>query len=199
MPKQVSIAGRTLDARWVATGLRLAVGAVFLFSGFSKVVDISLTTRSVRAYDLLPEAIVPTVGAGLPVLELALAGLLLTGLLVRPAAVATTVICAAFFIGVASAWARGLTIQCGCFGNSGQAPHPVPGYIRELVLNALMILACSRLILRPGSRLSLDALLGLQIDDLDFPDDYPDNHFPDNDGDPDDPDDSNHPPIGVQQ
>jgi uncharacterized membrane protein YphA (DoxX/SURF4 family) len=193
VPKQVSIAGRTVDARWVTTGLRLAVGAVFLFSGFSKVVDITLTTRSVRAYDLLPEAIVPTVGAGLPVLELALAALLLTGLLIRPAAVVTTVICAAFFIGVASAWARGLTIQCGCFGNGGQAPHPVPGYIRELVLNSLMILACSWLIRRPASRFSLDTGLGLRAelpDDLDFPDDVDAS---------DDPDDSNHPPIGVQQ
>jgi uncharacterized membrane protein YphA (DoxX/SURF4 family) len=192
VPKQVSIAGKTVDARWVSTVLRLAVGAVFLFSGLSKVVDISLTTRSVRAYDLLPEAIVPTVGAGLPVLELALAALLLTGLLIRPAAVVTTVICAAFFIGVASAWARGLTIQCGCFGNGGQAPHPVPGYIRELVLNSLMILACSWLIRRPASRFSLDAGLGLELDESEFLD-------VDEPLDADEPDDPNHPSIGVQQ
>jgi uncharacterized membrane protein YphA (DoxX/SURF4 family) len=154
-----------MDARWIGTVLRVAVGAVFAFSGFTKVVDIDLTIRSVRAYDLLPETIVPTVGAALPVLELALAALLLSGLLIRPAAALTILICAAFFIGVASAWARGLTIECGCFGNGGQAPHPVPGYIRELVLNTLMILASGWLIRRPASRWSLDSALGLRVDD----------------------------------
>jgi uncharacterized membrane protein YphA (DoxX/SURF4 family) len=160
----VGLLGRSLDQRWLTTGLRLAVGAVFVFSGLTKVVDIDGTIRAVRAYQLLPEAVVPTVGSGLPVLELALAGLLISGLLIRPAAVLTSVICAAFFLGVASAWARGLQIQCGCFGNGGLTAHPVPGYVRELVLNGLMIAACSWLIRRPVSRWSLDSALGLRVD-----------------------------------
>jgi uncharacterized membrane protein YphA (DoxX/SURF4 family) len=154
--------GRSLDARWVSLILRVAVGLVFAFSGLAKVVDTDTTTRSVRAYKLLPEAIVPTVGSALPVLELALAVLLLLGLLTRVAAGITSLLSLAFFIGITSAWARGLTIECGCFGNSGQAPHPVPGYIRELALNALIITACAWLLRRPASRWSLDTALGLQ-------------------------------------
>jgi uncharacterized membrane protein YphA (DoxX/SURF4 family) len=163
---------RSADPRLVSTGARLVVGAVFAVSGWTKVVDIEGTVRTVRAYDLLPESLVPTVGRGLPVLELALAALLLTGLLTRVAAAVTAPLCVAFIIGVSSAWARGLEIHCGCFGNDGANAHPVPGYIRELVLNAFLILACAWLLRRPDSRWSLDSTLGLRVeDDYDDPDD----------------------------
>jgi uncharacterized membrane protein YphA (DoxX/SURF4 family) len=157
-------------SRWLSTAARLGVGGVFLVSGLTKVVDIDGTVRAVRAYRLLPEAVVPAVGTGLPVLELALAALLLTGLLTRVAAIITVPISAAFFFGVSAAWARGLEIHCGCFGNDGANAHPVPGYIRELVLNAVIILACGWLIRWPGSYWSLDSGLGLQIDDDMFDD-----------------------------
>jgi uncharacterized membrane protein YphA (DoxX/SURF4 family) len=168
--QQVSIMGRRFDARWTGTLARAVIGLVFAFSGFTKVRDIDGTIRSVRAYDLLPEAIAPTIGSALPVLELALAALLLTGLLTRAAAIVTVPLSAAFFLGVASAWARGLTIQCGCFGNGGLTVHPVPGYVRELVLNAILIAAAGWLIRRPASRWSLDTALGLSVpDDNDLP------------------------------
>jgi uncharacterized membrane protein YphA (DoxX/SURF4 family) len=183
------VSRQSFDRRWVSTGLRVAVGAVFAFSGFTKVVDIDGTIRAVRAYQLLPEAIVPTVGSALPVLELALSALLLTGLLTRPAAAITMPLCAAFFIGVASAWARGLNIQCGCFGNGGLTPHPVPGYVRELVLNGLMIIAAGWLLRRPASRWSLDVALGLRAGNLDEHEDGAEEFD-------DDPEDTS---IGVQQ
>jgi uncharacterized membrane protein YphA (DoxX/SURF4 family) len=169
--QQVDNPGRRFDVRWVSTAARLLIGAVFAFSGFTKVVDIDGTIRAVRAYQLLPEVIIPTIGAGLPVLELALAALLLTGLLTRVAAIITVPLSAAFFLGVASAWARGLSIECGCFGNGGLTANPVPGYVRELVLNAVLMIAAGWLIRRPVTRWSLDTALGLQIEpDLD-PDD----------------------------
>lgn len=164
MPQPVSILGRRVDARWVSTVARVAIGLVFAFSGFTKVVDIDGTIRSVRNYRLLPEAVVPTVGTALPVLELALAALLLTGMLTRVAAIITVPVCAAFFFGVAWAWANGLTIECGCFGSGGPTAHPVPGYIRELVLNTLLILAAGWLIRHPASRWSLDSALALSVD-----------------------------------
>lgn len=146
---------------WAGTVARLAVGGVFAFSGWEKIVDIGETIRSVRNYRLLPEAIVPTVGTALPALELALAALLLLGLLTRVAAAVTIPLSTAFFVGVGSAWARGLQIQCGCFGNGGATANPVPGYVRELVLNALIVAACTWLVRHPVTRWSLDGALGL--------------------------------------
>jgi uncharacterized membrane protein YphA (DoxX/SURF4 family) len=164
VPQQVSILGRRADARWVSTAARVAIGLVFAFSGFAKVMDIDGTIRAVRNYRLLPEVVVPIVGTALPLLELALAALLLAGLLTRMAAIVTVPLSAAFFIGVVSAWARGLTIECGCFGNGGPTAHPVPGYVRELVLNAFLMTAAAWLIRRPASRWSLDAALGISVE-----------------------------------
>ena len=149
------------DPSWVSTAARLAVGLTFLASGGTKIVDVEGTVRSVRAYRLLPEAVVPAVGTALPVLELGLAVLLLAGLATRAAAAITLPLSAAFAVGVGSAWARGLRIECGCFGDGGPSANPVPGYVRELVINALILAAAAWLLRRPASRLSADAALRL--------------------------------------
>lgn len=154
-----------MDARWLSTGARLVIGITFAISGYTKVVDIDGTIRSVRAYRLLPEAIVPAVGSALPMLELALAALLLTGLMTRFAAMATIPLSTAFFIGVASAWALGLKINCGCFGNGGLSDNPVPGYVRELLINTVLIGCAVWLVRRPRTRASLDAAVGLDPED----------------------------------
>lgn len=146
---------------WIGPVVRLLAGGVFLYTGFAKIQDVDETIRSVRNYQLLPEAIVPTVGSALPILELVLGGLLVAGLLTRFTAALTALASLAFFIGVASAWARGLQIECGCFGNGGYTADPVPGYVRELVLNAAIMLGCAWLIRYGAGRLSLDRRLGL--------------------------------------
>ena len=98
---------------------RLVVGGVWVVAGWIKRADPSESVRAVRAYDLLPEGLVPLVGHGLPVLELVVGVCLVLGLLTRPAAVASVVLLVAFVIGISSAWARGLSIECGCFGGGG--------------------------------------------------------------------------------
>ena len=145
----------------LSTLARLIAGGVFAVSGWTKVVDVEATVRSVRAYDLLPESLVRVTGTGLPVLELGLAALLLTGLATRLAAVLTALLGVAFLGGVASAWARGLSIECGCFGNGGPTANPVPGYVRELVLNTVLIGLAAWLFRHPASRFSLDGALRL--------------------------------------
>lgn len=145
----------------VPAAARLFAGGIYLWFGLAKIIDVDLTIRSVRAYQILPEAIVPAFGTALPVVEMALGVLLVAGLVTRAAALATGLLSLAFFLAICSAWVRGLSIECGCFGNSGYTADPVPGYVRELVINALIIAACWWLIRRPASRFSLDSALGL--------------------------------------
>jgi uncharacterized membrane protein YphA (DoxX/SURF4 family) len=146
---------------WISVAARLVAGGIYTGFGLAKITDIDGVIRSVRAYQLLPEVVVPAAGTVLPVIEIAIGVLLLTGLVTRAAAVLTGLFSLAFFIGVSSVWARGLSIECGCFGNGGYTSHPVPGYIRELVLNAVIIAASLWLIRRPASRFSLDVALRL--------------------------------------
>jgi uncharacterized membrane protein YphA (DoxX/SURF4 family) len=161
MPRSLSIGRRRPSPEAISTVARLVAGGVFAVSGWTKVVDVEATVRSVRAYELLPEPLVRAVGTSLPVLELGLAVLLLTGLATRFAAGLTAVLAVVFAAAVASAWARGLSIECGCFGDGGFTANPVPGYVRELVLDTVLLGLALRLLRRPASRFSLDGALRL--------------------------------------
>jgi hypothetical protein len=65
-----------------------------------------------------------------------------------------------FMVGIASAWARGLEIQCGCFGGGGNVKESAtPGYIRDLLRDLGLLLASAWLVWQPRTWLSLDSFL----------------------------------------
>ncbi|NPC97844.1 MauE/DoxX family redox-associated membrane protein [Nocardioides sp. zg-DK7169] len=141
---------------WGGLVVRVVSGAVLLVAGAVKLPDPGASVRAVRAYDLLPEAVVPTVGYLLPVLEVVVGALLVVGLLTRGAAAVAALLYLAFVIGIASAWARGLTIDCGCFGGGGQDPDAASKYPWELARDGVLLLASLWLVRRPRTRLALD-------------------------------------------
>ena len=53
-------------APWLATIARLGLGATFVVAGVLKLPDPAAAVRAVRAYQLLPEALVGPVAFGLP-------------------------------------------------------------------------------------------------------------------------------------
>src|SRR6185436_5733714 len=99
---------------WLATVARLVLGTVWVVAGASKIGDLAASGRAVNAYRLLPYDGATFLGAVLPFLEIALGALLILGLATRLSAVVSAVLLAAFIIGIASAWIRGLRIDCGC-------------------------------------------------------------------------------------
>jgi uncharacterized membrane protein YphA (DoxX/SURF4 family) len=111
---------------------------------------------SVRAYRLLPETLVHAVAWGLPFLELAVAVLLAAGVATRLAAATSTGLLLLFMAGIASAWARGLQIDCGCFSTGGPAAGVgAAQYLGELLRDAALVLVSIALVLRPRSRMAL--------------------------------------------
>jgi uncharacterized membrane protein YphA (DoxX/SURF4 family) len=146
---------------WVATVIRLLLAWVFFTSGWPKFVDSAGTIRSVRAFQLVPEVFVPAFGYALPVVELLLGALLLVGLLTRVSAAVTAVLMVMFLFGIAMAWGRGLSIDCGCFGSGDVVKDAVAGYIRDILRDLGFLVLAALLWLRPRSALSLDGLLGL--------------------------------------
>ncbi len=155
---------------WLSTLARLVLAAVWFWAGWPKFLDTEGTVRSVRAFQLLPEAAVRPFAYGLPPLELVLGVLLLIGLGTRLASAMTGALMAMFIIGILMAWARGLSIDCGCFGDTGvQVADPVPGYIWNLLRDVGLLTMAGLLVRRPFSRLSVDAALGITspVDHLD--------------------------------
>jgi uncharacterized membrane protein YphA (DoxX/SURF4 family) len=145
---------RLLDV--VGTLARFGLAAVWLVSGLLKAADPDQTYVAVRAYDVLPDAAVEVVAALLPWVELALGVLLLVGVGTRLVAVLSAVLLAVFVAGVTQAWARGLSIDCGCFGGGGAVEPGQTTYVQELLRDAGFLLMAGWLVARPHTLVALD-------------------------------------------
>lgn len=148
---------RRLD--WLGTGLRLTVGVVLLVAGALKVANPAASALAVRAYQLLPYDLAGSVGYALPVVEILLAVLLVLGLFTRVGASVAAALLLAFVVGIASAWARGLSIDCGCFGGGGQIDAGRTAYPLELSRDLALTLASVWLAVRPRTAYALDGRL----------------------------------------
>jgi uncharacterized membrane protein YphA (DoxX/SURF4 family) len=146
---------------WLAVAARLVVGGVWLGAGAAKLGDPDSSVRAVRAYELVPDPLERTVGYALPLLEICLGLLLVLGLAQRLAAIASVVLLAAFIVGISTAWARGLQIECGCFGGGGAASGDdvTAGYKWDIARDVGLLVLAGLLAWRPNSRLSVDGLL----------------------------------------
>jgi uncharacterized membrane protein YphA (DoxX/SURF4 family) len=117
---------------------RLLLGGVFVWAAAVKVVDVPAFAGQVAAYRLLPYAWNYAVAATLPYVELLSGVLLLLNLRVKPAALLLLLLNGLFIVVLASVVARGLEIDCGCFGpDAGTTPLQALG--RDLLLLALAV------------------------------------------------------------
>lgn len=144
---------------WAGLVARLVLGAVWLYAGAAKLLDPAQSVAAVRAYELLPGSLVQPVGQLLPVIEVVVGAMLVAGLLTRGAAVVSAILFALFIIGIASVWARGMTIDCGCFGGGGYDPDAADKYPWEIARDTALLLLSLFLAWLPSTRLSLDARL----------------------------------------
>ena len=145
---------------WISTVARLGLAAVFLIAGGLKVGDLAASGRAVNAYDLMSYDTAKIVGAVQPFLEIALGLLLLIGLAMRLSAGIAAVLLLIFIAGIASAWARGLQIDCGCFSKGGElAGGRTAEYGLEILRDAGFLILAGILLVKPRTRYSLDGLL----------------------------------------
>ncbi|GEN79967.1 hypothetical protein AFE02nite_17010 [Actinotalea fermentans] len=141
-----------------------------LYAGAIKLGDLDESVWAVRAYDLLPDGVADVVGHVLPFAEVLLGLLLITGLATRWAAAGFGLLLVAFTIGIASAWARGLAIDCGCFGGGGPVDPAETNYLPDLLRDLGLLVLAALLTWWPTSRLSLDGALHPAVLDRDLSD-----------------------------
>lgn len=133
------------------------LGAVLLVSGLAKLGDPDAAQRAVRAYELVPEWAVGLFAWGLPAVEVALAVLLLTGLVPRVSAWASFGVLLVFVASILSAAARGLQIDCGCFGGGGETAETT--YLLDLLRDLSLLGVALVAALGPPDPLQARALL----------------------------------------
>ena len=116
---------RNRISRFLAVALRLALGVVFLYAAWTKLSQPwALFAMAIDAYRLLPQWAVVAAARALPWVELLLGLWLITGRWLRISASAASLVLLSFFVVLVRAYAKGMQIDCGCFG-SGDPISPL--------------------------------------------------------------------------
>jgi uncharacterized membrane protein YphA (DoxX/SURF4 family) len=144
---------------WLGLIARLVTGGVWIVAGALKVTDPASSIAAVRAYELLPGSLVEPVGTTLPAVELVVGIALVVGAFTRGAAAVSTLLFAAFIIGIASVWARGIEIDCGCFGGGGPKKDAASSYPWEIARDVALLAASCYLVVVRRTRFAVDNLL----------------------------------------
>lgn len=107
---------RLLSLNMLVILARLAVGIAFIASSLPKLRQPFLFLGTVYKYQLIGSDYGKVIAATLPVLELTIGCLLLSGVLVGGAFLCSSLLAALFTVVQASVLARGIEVGCGCFG-----------------------------------------------------------------------------------
>jgi uncharacterized membrane protein YphA (DoxX/SURF4 family) len=118
---------------WIGLLARLILGGVLLVAGYLKAFSPDKSMMAVRAYELLPIWLANVLGIILPWLEIGAGFLLIIGVAIRYAAIFGSALMVLFIIAIAQAWARGLSIDCGCFGGGGTIDPSKTKYLEEIL------------------------------------------------------------------
>lgn len=113
---------------------RVVLAAIFIFAAYAKMrpqpgmpwtlgsvrVSLAMFAMGVDSYQMLPPSVVAPFAHWLPPVELVLGLWLLSGVGLRFSSILSTLAIIAFIAAMFSAYRRGLTISCGCFGPGEQ-------------------------------------------------------------------------------
>jgi uncharacterized membrane protein YphA (DoxX/SURF4 family) len=141
---------------WLGLISRLVLGGVLFIAGYLKVGTPDKSQMAVRAYEVLPISLANLIGLLLPYVEIGIGLLLILGVYTRISAALGGAIMVIFIVAIAQAWARGLTIDCGCFGGGGQVAAGETKYLSEIIRDTGLVLLALYLIRYPKTKFSID-------------------------------------------
>ena len=96
---------------------RMVLGAVFVYAAYVKLRDPwQLFAMSINSYEVLPLAMAETAAHVIPWVELALGVMVISGIWLRITGTILSLVLLTFFTLMVRAYAKGMQINCGCFG-----------------------------------------------------------------------------------
>ncbi len=141
---------------WLTLLFRLVLGGVLLVAGGLKVGNPQKSAMAVRAYELLPIEIANFFGYVLPWFEIGVGALLILGVAVKISAFLGGATMLIFILAISQAWARGLSIDCGCFGGGGAIDPSQTKYLEEILRDIVFMLMAIYLYRFPSGRFALE-------------------------------------------
>ena len=141
---------------WLGLVCRLTLGGVLFVAGYLKVDKLEISQMAVRSYELLPIPLANFLGVVLPFFEVVIGLLLILGAATRIMAALGGFTMFIFIIAIAQAWARGLNIDCGCFGGGGTVAPGETRYLQEILRDAGLVAMALFLLRYPVTKFSID-------------------------------------------
>jgi uncharacterized membrane protein YphA (DoxX/SURF4 family) len=126
---------------WVAVLMRVLIGGVFVFSGFSKLLlPYAEVVALIQQYQVLPGWLVSSTAMFLPWIEVGSGTALLIGFCTTPAALLIALQLLSFSALMVIVLVAGIPItDCGCFGHLGLPETPLQVLMRDLLMLGLLV------------------------------------------------------------
>jgi uncharacterized membrane protein YphA (DoxX/SURF4 family) len=105
-----------LENKYLLLCIRIFLGFIFIFAAITKVTDPNLFAQSIYNYKLLPDFTINFFAIAFPWIELVAGVLLIFGVSVKENSAILSSLLFVFIIAIIISVARGLDIDCGCFG-----------------------------------------------------------------------------------
>lgn len=132
---------------------RFYLGYIWLSAGIAKMGNHMEVTQTIEAYEIFTPAWSDLLARVIGPLEIVGGLLLILGIFLRPSAKLSSVVLVLFIIGMASAWSRGLEINCGCFN-----PDPsedTSNYAATIARDVIYIAMSWFIVYRPFKKFAL--------------------------------------------
>lgn len=135
--------------------VRFGMAAVWIIAGIQKLDARMEMTQAIEAYGIFTPEWAGYLAYIIGPLELMGGVLLLLGLFLREASAVAAVVLVLFMVGISQAWARGLVIDCGCFGYDPADVSQGMNYALTLLRDATFLVLTLWTIWRPYRRYAL--------------------------------------------
>jgi len=130
---------RAKPSELIMGGLYYFICAVLLFSGVSKIIDPTPMIETMKAAFKVNENLLIFTATILPIVEIALALLLIMKIQTKKTLLLATVLFFCFFVFSIYGTVIGLNIDCGCFGSAVTSEFGIAMIIRNLILLTVVI------------------------------------------------------------
>ena len=135
---------RRLSHPWVVRACRIAIGVIFLAAALPKIGDTASFAKQVHNFRMVPIALENLFAMCLPWIALVIAMALLLGIRARAGALLASGLMVVFIVAIAQAVARGLDIECGCFGTADASSVGLTKLAEDFVMLALAVIGSLR-------------------------------------------------------
>jgi uncharacterized membrane protein YphA (DoxX/SURF4 family) len=141
--------------QWAQVVARLIMAAIFIYASLDKIAHPAAFAKDVYNYQILPDAMINLTALILPWLELFLGLCLVAGIWLPGAVITVNGLLILFMSSLVFNLARGLDVNCGCFGSDGLGPSMSTGWylLRDTLFLAVGIFLFYAVFFQPGLKL----------------------------------------------